>query len=284
MRQTLTIFALVVSMVLIGSGYAYSGHKWSTATAQYYVNPINNDVTASAALAAVQLAADAWSNRPEAEFAFVYAGPTTGNVAINNGKNEVFFRQVTSGNIGQTFRWWNASGDLVDADIVLYDPSWRFYAGLTGCTGTGYYIEEITAHEFGHALGLDHSTVSQATMIAGASKCATFKHTLAPDDIAALAFVYPGTGEPPPPPQTPVLTAVGYLDGGVRKTDLAWTAGLEGTTVDMRRGGAVPVVVANNGAYTDLPPSTASPLKINYKVCQIGSTTICTNVASVTFQ
>jgi hypothetical protein len=64
---------------------------------------------------------------------------------------------------------------------------------MTGCSG-GYYIEEIAVHEFGHALGLDHSSVSTATMYPGAYQCATWKSSLDPDDISALESVYPPGG------------------------------------------------------------------------------------------
>ena len=52
---------------------------------------------------------------------------------------------------------------IIDADIVFWDEGFKFFAGTSGCSG-GFYIEDIAAHEFGHALGLGHSTVSGATM------------------------------------------------------------------------------------------------------------------------
>lgn len=186
-------FAFAASAITIGVGYSYSGHKWSVRQVPYYINPNNSDVSPAAAIAAIQQAASAWSMQSNADFSFYYMGQTSGSSITNNGKNEVFFRNETSGSIGQTFRYWNSAGTLVDTDIVFYDASWKFFAGYSGCSG-GYYIEEIATHEFGHALGLNHSTVSTASMYPGAYTCATWKGSLDSDDIAGVEALYPPSG------------------------------------------------------------------------------------------
>lgn len=159
----------------------------------YYINPANGDVTASAAISAIQAAASAWSMQSNADFSFYYMGQTSGSSVSNNGRNEVFFRSTTSGNLAETYRYWNSAGTLVDSDIVFYDGSWRFFGGSSGCS-SGYYIREIATHEFGHALGLNHSSVSTASMSAGATACATWKSSLDPDDIAGVEKLYPSSG------------------------------------------------------------------------------------------
>jgi hypothetical protein len=192
-RASLILLA-AASAITVAHGYALSGHKWTVDQVPYYINPTNNDVSESAAIAAIQTAASAWSMQTNASVSFYYMGRTSATAVSNDGKNEVFFRHgETSGSIGQTFRWWDGSGRLLDTDVVLYDDSWKFFAGMTGCSG-GYYIEEIAVHEFGHALGLDHSSVSTATMYPGAYQCATWKSSLDPDDIAAVESVYPPSG------------------------------------------------------------------------------------------
>jgi hypothetical protein len=263
-RLSLTL-GLAVSAVAVSLGYSYSGHKWSVRQVPYYINPANNDVSREAALAAIQQAAGAWSTQSNADFSFYYMGETSGNAVTNDGKNEVFFRNDTNSNIAQTFRWWNSAGTLVDTDIVFYDGSWKFFAGYAGCS-SGFYIEEIATHEFGHALGLNHSDVSTATMYPGAARCASWKGTLDPDDLAALEAVYPATKTetntaPTVSVDTPISgtavaegTPVSFQGTATDKEDgaltsmLAWSSNLEGP---LGGGGSFTrVLVAGNHSIT----------------------------------
>ena len=83
--------------------------------------------------------------------------------------------------------------------IVFWDAGFTFYTGTTGCAG-GFYIEDIAAHEFGHALGLGHSTVPTATMYPSTPPCNTSLRTLDPDDIAGIRSLYPPVQTAPAPP------------------------------------------------------------------------------------
>jgi hypothetical protein len=69
------------------------------------------------------------------------------------------------------------------------------FTGTSGCS-SGIYIEDVGAHELGHALGLGHSTAADATMYPSYSYCSQSARSLAPDDIAGLEFLYPDTGAP----------------------------------------------------------------------------------------
>jgi hypothetical protein len=193
-RSICSTLALAAAVTTIAHGYALSGHKWGVFQVPYYINPANADgVSSSAAISAIQNAAAAWSMQSNANVLFYYMGQTSGTSAVSNGKNEVFFRQATSGSIAQTFRWWNAStNQLIDADVVFYDSSWKFFGGMSGCSN-GFYIQEIATHELGHALGLDHSSVSTATMYPGSPYCNTSKASLDADDIAGIEKLYPAS-------------------------------------------------------------------------------------------
>ena len=201
------------------NAYTTSGHAWGVKQVPYYINPQNLYVSESSAVAAITSAAAAW--RGIANIDLVYAGYTTGSSLVNNGKNEVFFRNDSSGYIAETYWWYDGTGHLVDADIVFHENS-RFYSANLGCNGDGYYIENTGAHEFGHALGLGHSSVEMASMWPNSGACETIRETLDPDDIAGLGSLYPGPSGPAPP-STPSQLAVGVsLSSPTNSLVLSW--------------------------------------------------------------
>ncbi len=100
------------------------------------------------------------------------------------------FRNASSGSAIATTYWWTSGTAIVDSDMVFWDGAFTFFAGSSGCSG-GFYIEDIAAHEFGHALGLGHSEFVDATMYPSTSHCNTSNRTLDADDIAGVRALYP---------------------------------------------------------------------------------------------
>jgi hypothetical protein len=139
---------------------------------------------------ALAVGADAWTAQTNASFHFQYAGTSTVTTNTNDGVNVVMFRNASSGSAIATTYWWSSGSRIIDADIVFWDGGFRFFTGSTGCSN-GFYIEDIAAHEFGHALGLGHSTVAGATMYPSVSSCSTGNRTLDADDIAGVVALYP---------------------------------------------------------------------------------------------
>jgi len=183
----LTISALGVRV----KSYTTNGHTWGTNQVVYYVNPSNLYVSDSAAISAIQTAAAAWHDQSGANIQLVYGGTTSGSSLTWNNKNEVFFRNDSVGYIGETYWWYDGTGHLVDADIVLHED-YIYFAG-SGCSN-GIYIEDVTIHEFGHALGLGHSEFANTTMeSAMPGYCDTSQETLEADDISGIRSLYPPT-------------------------------------------------------------------------------------------
>ena len=80
---------------------------------------------------------------------------------------------------------------MLDADVTFYTTDWTFHVGMTGCSGSRHiYIEDVTAHEFGHAIGINHSNVANATMYPSTTSCSQAWRTLSSDDIAAARSLY----------------------------------------------------------------------------------------------
>jgi hypothetical protein len=195
MRRTglpLLVAAVALNVVAV-TAYKLNGPKWGTRQVPYYVNPANSDASESAALAAIQAGALAWSAQSNADFSWYYMGRTTGSAATKNGKNEIFFRNESDGGVvARTYWWYDSSNRLVDADVIFYDGGWTFYGGSSGCS-SGMYIEDITVHELGHALGLGHSADPDATMYPSVGRCSTGFRTLHADDLAGVEALYPPT-------------------------------------------------------------------------------------------
>jgi Matrixin len=227
MRRVLMIAVMAVLFVGLGSwsvrvgAYATLGHTWASTTVPYYVNPQNLYVPQADAVAALQSAASVWDSQSNANIRLVYAGYTSDASLGMNRINEVFFRDDASGAIAETYWWYDGSGHLVDADIVLHE-NYVFYAGNVGCTN-GYYIENTGAHEFGHVLGLAHSASDAATMWPYSNACETTRETLDSDDIAGIEALYPPSSNVSLPPAAPTQLTVGQdASNPTTSLDVAW--------------------------------------------------------------
>lgn len=81
------------------------------------------------------------------------------------------------------------TGELLRAEIVVNGAGFRWAAGDGGCSDA-FDLESTLAHELGHALGLKHSAVADATMFTHPSPCARDRRDLAADDVAAIDALY----------------------------------------------------------------------------------------------
>ncbi len=84
----------------------------------------------------------------------------------------------------------NLPSCLIDADIV-FNPAEQF---STTTPPTAFDVQSVATHEIGHMLGLDHSGIAHAMMYPfGDTTAAGQQRTLAVDDVAGIAFLYPST-------------------------------------------------------------------------------------------
>ena len=208
-RRDLVLVAGIV-VALSASASSYSTYAaWSSSPVTVFVNPANGDVSAEAALSALQYAMNVWNTQGGSSFRFQFGGTVSDKNNAFDNRNVVLFRNVDNGStIATTYSWWDSSNHLLDSDIIVWDSRFTFYTGSSGCGGiaNSAYLEDIATHELGHALGLNHSTVATATMYPSYGYCSQELRTLDPDDIAAVQALYPGSasatdGTATPPPQ-----------------------------------------------------------------------------------
>jgi uncharacterized protein (TIGR03382 family) len=87
---------------------------------------------------------------------------------------------------------------IIDADIVLNAAQHRFRTLDADHAPGGIYddVQNTVTHELGHALGLAHTPVGEATMYADAPKGETAKRTLKEDDIDGVRALYQAPSSP----------------------------------------------------------------------------------------
>ncbi len=195
--------------------YVLSGRTWATGTVNYRVNTgSSTTLPASGILSALQGAADQWYTQGKSNIKFAYAGPTNSTSMTMDYTNNIFFRNTSNSYFGaETYWWYDGSGRLVDFDTVFYEGGYTFFLpGDANCpsAGNGLYLDDLAIHELGHALGIEHSNISSATMNAYIpGYCDVSQMVLDQDDISAVQAAYgvrAGSTTPPPPAPTPVPT------------------------------------------------------------------------------
>ena len=289
------LLRLVLLVIIASTGahaYVLNGPKWPTPTVTFYVNPVSQDLPEADVIAAVKAGAAAWAQAQSgANLQPTYAGTTTGSALSRNFKNEVFFRNVSGGSLyGETQWWYDGSNHLIDFDVLFYDEV-KFFTGTAGCAD-GVYLEDATAHEFGHGIGFGHSEVEGATMVHWMPYCSMAWRTLHDDDIAGLKILYPPTTTPPPPPPpdpTPIpppptsgfmLMATGIKVKGLQQVALIWS-GSTAQSIDVYRDTVRITTTANDGSHTDFLNRRGSG-RYTYVVCE-AQTVTCASAVSVTF-
>ena len=248
-RTLAAVAAAVAGAAALHSGVgAYSSFAhWASSPVTFYVNPVNADVSQAAATAALQAGMDVWSTQSGSSFRYQYGGTANDTATAYDNRNVVLFRSASNGStIATTYSWWSSSNELLDSDIVFWDGGFNFFTGSSGCgvVPNAAYIEDIAAHEFGHALGLNHSSSSDATMYPSYSYCSMALRTLAADDVNGAKALYPLVGNTAPTvtisspannsshASGAVITFAGSANDtqdGLLTSALAWTSNIDGS-------------------------------------------------------
>jgi hypothetical protein len=79
---------------------------------------------------------------------------------------------------------------ISDGWRIRYYSGWIWQDGPAAPTGSQIDIQGVACHEYGHALGLDHSGTSGATMFASITGSGSAQRSIATDDINGVKAVY----------------------------------------------------------------------------------------------
>lgn len=139
-----------------------------------------------------------------------------------------------------------ADYEMLEADIVLNGASFIWFTDFNNTRTVAQFVEATALHEIGHFLGLMHSPVGGATMIAFYEGGISPTVGLSSDEIAAARALYPVPAQ---------LAALGTIKGRVTMGG----RGVLGAVVVAETGAgnvAAATVTLENGAYelSALPP------------------------------
>jgi hypothetical protein len=231
------VIAALTAATVVGAaagGYAYSTYaKWSSMPVTFFVNGNNADLSSAAATTAIQVAMSVWSGAGTT-FRYQYGGSASDTATAYDNRNVVFFRNTTNGaNIATTYSWWDSNNRLLDSDIIVWDANFRFFTGTSGCGGVSNaaYLEDVITHELGHALGMNHSASTDATMYPSYGYCSQSFRTLANDDINGLKSLYPAAA---PTNTAPTVTITSPANGAT--IVIGSTVSLAATATDAESG------------------------------------------------
>ena len=164
--------------------------KWSTSDVDYYINPSNLDMSTKCVNSEIQAGAIVWND--VSGINLNYKDRTDLAVVDSSDGNVIFFRNEPSGStIAVTYIWYTRKGGAITAfDMIFYDQ-WAFFSLFTNCTKectNGFNLQTIAAHEFGHAIGLDHNRCTDSLMYPYASYCES--GLLSGNDTACVQSLY----------------------------------------------------------------------------------------------
>jgi hypothetical protein len=208
--------------------YTLTGCKWSSGQASFRVNVAGGPAYA---LTAVLDAMDLWNDVYSSYFEFLYLGPTVASGDAYDGQNRVYFGEFSDSTVG-TCHYWFVGSQTVDTDVKL--RSNRVWTETT--------LKMVASHEFGHALGLGHSSVSSANMYY-AMNGITALHQ---DDINGITFLYPGQA---------IVKGSGNIDGDIDgKDDIIWRNSHTGGVKVWLMDGVTPLEGLTSGVIKDSYP------------------------------
>lgn len=162
--------------------FGMGGSRWDGGVMKWYYNHQGapSGISESDALTTLKKAAAKWSNG--CKFQFQYQGTTTTATWVKDGTTVVGW-QSAFGEAGTTYS--------IYTDTRIKEGDIRFNSDSVTSLTT---LEAVATHEFGHALGLDHSNQPDSIMYANPYHTTRDQLTLKYDDMTACQALYGASG------------------------------------------------------------------------------------------
>jgi hypothetical protein len=140
---------------------------------------------------------------------------------------------------------------VFDADIA-FNPRAQFSTS-TPALPNDFDLQSVATHEFGHALGLDHSGIAHAVMFPAGDTGESQQRTLSTDDIIAISFLYPSSN---------FASYLGTISGQVMLPNVGGAYAAHVVAIDANTGNVVLDGLANtDGSYRlFVPPGSYNVL------------------------
>ena len=270
---------------------AYEGPKWGSATpgtgatvtwsfaeldltSQFAARGLGGYLSFDSPIATqyralVRQAADAWETVANIDLTEI-ADSTASQIRIGNRTIDGPAEPGKSSTVGETSFWSNSAGTRMSAAEIYFDTD--------AYTGTSFY--QIAVHEIGHALGLEHSTVSNAVMYFMVNS-ANRSGRLSNDDVNDIQYLYGAKAV-----VTASLTTLQTAFANILRINPSSSDALK-TTIALTDGTAVanPIFTQAQGLATLAGQVDAGLMTLTRAVSIIGHyADATTSVASLTYQ
>jgi hypothetical protein len=174
-----------------------------------------------------------------------------------------YLRNGAPGTPGTTYTFTECSGSetitttspsiVFDADIA-FNPHAQFSTS-TPPLANDFDLQSVATHEFGHALGLDHSGIAHAVMFPAGDTGGSQQRTLSADDLIAVAFLYPSSN---------FASYLGTISGQVTFPNVGGVYAAHMVAIDANTGNVVLDRLTNaDGTYSlYVPPGSYNVLAL----------------------
>ena len=203
-RRTLPVVVLLLALPRPASAWEGIGATWPDQRIPWSMNEEGcASLTLDRTEEILEAAYDAWMEPDCTGLAALYEGRTDIAPALSgdDANTHGFVQDGWSdwwgdpeGVVGITLVLFN-DGELREADVIFNEVVWTFIDGPPDAVGTSVDLTSLAVHEFGHSVGLEHSSVPGASMQPTYS-FSDDEATLAADDIEGICSLYPaGEGD-----------------------------------------------------------------------------------------